>query len=156
MPPPAAPDNVPVDKLHPPHPERIRLGRFELRPAQRLLLHDGQPCRLGGRAFDVLLVLIANRHRTVDRAELIEQVWPGLAVEPNNLQVQIWALRQLLGRRAIATVARRGYRYVGTGPESPARRRNVATTWPPPSPPSPHTVGGATLRTRLRWRSREA
>ena len=37
---------------------RLRIGRFELRPAQRLLLHDGQPCRLGGRAFDVLMLLL--------------------------------------------------------------------------------------------------
>ena len=31
----------------------IRFGRFELRPAQRSLLVDGQPANLGARAFDV-------------------------------------------------------------------------------------------------------
>jgi DNA-binding winged helix-turn-helix (wHTH) protein len=143
--------------------DRIRFDRFELRPAQRLLLHDGQPCRLGGRAFDVLLMLLENAHRTVGRAELFERVWPGLAVEPNNLQVQIWALRKLLGRKAILTVARRGYRYVGSIAEPVTGRlrvpqagvehhRSDAST--AGMPPLPAEAGN--LRVRLRWRSRRA
>jgi TolB-like protein/Flp pilus assembly protein TadD len=50
-------------------------------------------------------------------------VWPGTAVEENNLTVQIHALRRALGedRRIIATVAGRGYRFTGelrTEPET--------------------------------------
>lgn len=135
----------------------IRLGRFEVRPAQRLLLQDGCPCRIGGRAFDVLLVLLEEHHRVVTRAELIERVWPGLAIEPNNLQVQIWTLRKLLGRRAIINVPRRGYRYVGPlaeavglapRPRFVAQARSEASQ----SPPSSH---GASQRTLLRWHSRD-
>ena len=43
--------------------------------------------------------------------QLLERVWPGLIVEENNLQVQVSALRKLLGQDAIATVAGRGYRF---------------------------------------------
>lgn len=89
-----------------------RFGDCELWPAQRLLLRCGHAQVLGGRAFDLLLVLVENSHRLMPKDTLLEQVWPGLAVEPNNLQVQVWALRQLLGHRAIATVARRGYRFM--------------------------------------------
>jgi len=66
----------------------------------------------GGRAFDLLQTLIENHDRVVSKDELYERVWPGLAVEPGNLQVQIWALRKVLGRQVIATVARRGYRFM--------------------------------------------
>ena len=88
-----------------------RFGRFELRPATRQVLVDNQPASLGARAFDVLLALIERRDRLVTKNELLDLVWPGLVVEENNLQVQVSALRKLLGQDAIATVATRGYRF---------------------------------------------
>lgn len=88
-----------------------RFSDCELWPAQRLLLRQQRVLALGGRAFDLLQVLVENSHRLMHKDELLERVWPGLAVEPNNLQVQVWTLRRLLGHGAIATVARRGYRF---------------------------------------------
>ena len=88
-----------------------RFGRFDLNPATREIRADNQPAPLGARAFDVLLALIERRDRLVTKSELLDLVWPGLVVEENNLQVQISALRKLLGADAIATVASRGYRF---------------------------------------------
>ena len=88
-----------------------RFGRFELNPAARQLLAEGLPVAVGARAFDVLLALIERRERLVTKDELLELAWPGLVVEENNLQVQISALRKLLGSQAIATVPGRGYRF---------------------------------------------
>ena len=85
-----------------------RFGHFELRPASRQLLVEGQPATLGGRAFDVLRTLIERRERVVAKNELLDLVWPGLVVEENNLQVQISALRKLLGPQVIATIPGRG------------------------------------------------
>lgn len=87
-----------------------RFGRFELRPERRQLLVDGQPAKLGTRAFDVLLALMERRDRTVSKNELLDTVWPSLVVEENNLQVQISSLRKLLGQTVIATIPGRGYR----------------------------------------------
>lgn len=89
-----------------------RFEDWELWPARRLLLRQGRPVPLGGRAFDLLWVLLEQPDRLMPKDELLERVWPGLAVEPNNLQVQIWALRRLLGSGSILTVARRGYRFM--------------------------------------------
>jgi len=89
-------------------------GRFELRPATRQLLVDGEPALLGARAFDLLLALIERRDRMVAKNELIDLVWPGLVVEENNLQVQISALRKVLGQGTIATIPGRGYRFNAT------------------------------------------
>ena len=85
---------------------------FEVRPAERRVLKDGDPVALGARAFDLLLALIERRERVVGKDELRAVVWPGLAVEENNLTVQISAVRKALGMSAIATVAGRGYRFV--------------------------------------------
>ena len=91
-----------------------RFGRFELQPSQRRLLVDGQPVTLGARAFDMLLVLIERAGQLVSKHDLLALVWPGLVVEENNLQVQISALRKLVGPQTIATIPGRGYRFAAT------------------------------------------
>ena len=94
-----------------PHPE-YRFGAFRLLPAQRQLFESDAPVKLGGRAFDTLLVLVQERQRAVPKGELMERVWPRLIVEENNLQVQIAALRKILGQDAIATIPGRGYQFI--------------------------------------------
>src|SRR6185295_5007510 len=86
-------------------------GTIEVRPAERRVLVEGRPATLGARAFDLLVALIAHRDRVVSKDELLDLVWPGLVVEENNLQVQVSALRKLLGPQAIATIPGRGYQF---------------------------------------------
>ncbi len=88
-----------------------RFGRFVLQPAERRLLADGKVVALGTRAFDLLVVLVARAGRLVSKNELLTLVWSGLVVEENNLQVQISALRKLLGPSALFTIPGRGYRF---------------------------------------------
>lgn len=135
----------------PPSPS-LRFGRFELRLSQRLLLRDGRACPLGGRAFDVLQMLLECHERVVSRDEILDAVWPGLAVEPNNLQVQIWTLRRLLGRDAIVTIPRRGYRYVGPPPEAASTGRAMPGRRPDACP----VATAVAERSRLRWVSRSS
>lgn len=91
--------------------DRFKFDRFEVRPTERLLLVDGQPAEVGARAFDLLLCLLRHRNRVVSKGEILDSVWPGLAVEENNLSVQVSALRKVLGSQAIATIPGRGYRF---------------------------------------------
>jgi len=91
--------------------DRISFGRFTVDPGARQLLADGRAAKLGARAFDLLQALIERRDRMVSKSELLDLVWPGLVVEENNLQVQVSALRRLLGPTAISTVPGRGYRF---------------------------------------------
>jgi tetratricopeptide (TPR) repeat protein len=90
----------------------LRFGRFEIRPAERLLLDDGVPAELGARAFDLLLCLIAHRDRVVTKDEALLSAWSGRVVEENNLSVQVSSLRKVIGSKAIATIPGRGYRFV--------------------------------------------
>jgi predicted ATPase/DNA-binding winged helix-turn-helix (wHTH) protein len=108
-----------------PVPASLRFGNIEVRPGERQLLVDGEPAKLGARAFDVLLALIERRERTVSKNELLDLVWPGLVVEENNLQVHISALRKLLGPAMIATIPGRGYRFTQT-PEGAAAGARAA------------------------------
>jgi predicted ATPase len=90
-----------------------RFDRFVIDPGRRRLLIDGKPAKLGARAFDLLLTLIERRQRVVSKNELLDLVWPEVRVEPGNLQVQVFALRKLLGAHIIATIPGRGYQFVG-------------------------------------------
>ena len=89
----------------------FRFGAFSLLPEARLLITADRPVKLGGRAFDVLVALVQRCERTVSKHELMDLVWPNRVVEENNLEVQMVALRKLLGHHAVATVSRCGYRF---------------------------------------------
>src|SRR5260221_342983 len=96
-------------------------GSFHLDPQQRVLLRvidqGEETVSVGSRALDILILLVRRRSALVTKNELIEAVWPGVAVEDNNLTVQMSALRRALGdgqngARLIETVSGRGYRFV--------------------------------------------
>jgi len=103
-----------------PTPDPYVFGRFELRLSERQLRVDDQAIALGSRAFDVLAALVERRDRVVTKGELLDLVWPGVVVEENNLQVQVSALRKLLGAQMIATVPGRGYRFTALADAAPA------------------------------------
>src|SRR5690349_10173832 len=78
-------------------PASVAFGHFQVVPHRRELLADGQPIKLGGRAFDALMALLEGRGRVVSRDELIRRVWPGRIVAEKNLHAQISALRAAFG-----------------------------------------------------------
>ena len=92
-------------------PRDYRFGHCTLQRVERRLLIDGRPAKLGARAFDVLLALIEHRDSPLPKRNLLDRVWPDVVVAENNLEVQVWALRKLLGAQAIVTVPGRGYRF---------------------------------------------
>ena len=100
-------------------------GPFRVDPVKRRLLRDGEIISLTPKAFDTLLVLIENSGRVVEKDDLMDKVWAGLAVEENNLTQNISALRKALGERRdepqyILTVSGLGYRFIAS----------VSETWP--------------------------
>ncbi len=89
-----------------------RFGQFDFLPDERRLKKAGKEISLGARAFDLLAFLVSNRHRVVTKAEMLDAVWPDIAVEESNLTVQVSALRKALGADALATIPGRGYQFV--------------------------------------------
>lgn len=90
---------------------------FQLIPGRRLLLDADRPVALGGRAFDILALLLERAGEVVEKGELIARAWPKTCVEEANLRVHVSALRKVLGEgrqkpRFIASIAGRGYSFV--------------------------------------------
>src|SRR6266850_2818593 len=113
-------------------------GDFGLESGQRRLLRrdSGEPIALTARAFDTLLHLIEHRGETLDKDTLLRAIWPGVVVEENSLTQSVSSLRQVLGEtrgenRYIATVPRKGYRFVGEVTERTAAAAPPLTATPP-------------------------
>lgn len=91
--------------------EQIEFGRFIISPGERLLLKGGVSVKIGSRAFDLLVVLVAQKGQTVSKDEIVRYVWPTTMVEECNLRFQMASLRKVLGpdRHLIKTIPGRGY-----------------------------------------------
>jgi Tol biopolymer transport system component/DNA-binding winged helix-turn-helix (wHTH) protein len=93
-------------------------GPFRLDVDERVLLRAGQPVALTPKALAILLTLVERHGHIVEKAELMDAVWPDTAVEEGNLTQNVHTLRKVLGAPAesgvvIETVPRRGYRLNG-------------------------------------------
>jgi len=74
------------------------------------------PISLGSRAADLLHLFLRRPGELITKSEIMDAVWPNVAVEESNLTVQISALRRALGSGRngasyIQTVPGRGYRF---------------------------------------------
>lgn len=99
-------------------PQAWQFGEFTLLPTHRLLLRDDEPVRVGGRALDLLIVLVEAAGAVVGHDELMARVWKKIIVDDGSLRVHIAALRRVLGddgtsRRFVVNVPGRGYAFVG-------------------------------------------
>ncbi|MBW9114605.1 helix-turn-helix transcriptional regulator [Rhizobium cauense] len=92
-------------------------GPFRLHPDRQLLVRDGIAVKLGGRAFELLHLLVRRNGEIVGKEDLTAAAWPGVFVHESNLKVNLHSLRRSLGDTQkqpeyIATIAGRGYRFV--------------------------------------------
>src|ERR1700737_1183099 len=114
----------------------ICFGPFRLLAAERVLEKGGVRVRLGSRALDILIALVERPTEVVSQRELIERVWPDLAVDEGSLRVHISALRKALGEggsgRAFCFVAP-----ISRPPSPPTPLRNSLAHSPVGLPPSP-------------------
>ena len=99
-----------VDRLY-------EFGPFFLNASERMLVTNGAPISLAPRAFDLLVVLVENNGSLVTKDQLLELVWPNLAVEEGNISYNVLLVRKALGDdaaapRYIETVPKQGYRFI--------------------------------------------
>ena len=130
-------------------PIAYEFGDFRVDLRTMSLSKQGQIVPVEPKVFDVLCRLIEHRDRVLTKDELLDLVWPGTFVTPNALTRAVAQLRKALGDDAgeatlIATVSKRGYRWVA--PVTVVDRAASANTpvAAPEAPPSP----------AIRWRLR--
>ena len=97
----------------------IRFGLFEVNLEIRELRKEGLLIRLQDRPLEILSILMEDSGRVVTREEFRQRLWPAdtFVDFDHSLNVSINKLRQALGDAAdnprfVATVGRRGYRFI--------------------------------------------
>ncbi len=99
------------NKIQTPPADAYRFSDFELCPSERRLRRQGTLLPLPPKAFDALSLLVRKAEQLVRKEELIEALWPETYVTEANLTNTIVMLRKVLGRDAIQTVSKYGYRF---------------------------------------------
>jgi DNA-binding winged helix-turn-helix (wHTH) protein len=127
-------------------PSVYRFGVFELDPRTGELRKQGVRIKLQDQPLQILSLLIRHSGELVTREELQEKLWaPGTYVDYDNaINSAVRKLRDALGDgadnpRFIETLARRGYRFIGT------------LSVQPQPPPEPEASVPAMVTVR-RWR----
>jgi DNA-binding winged helix-turn-helix (wHTH) protein/TolB-like protein/Tfp pilus assembly protein PilF len=130
--------------------EVYEFGTFRLDVAERTLTRDGEPLPIPEKAFDTLCALVKRGNRLVRKDELLNEVWPDVIVEENNLDKNISLLRQVLGERTgqgkfIETVRGHGFRFVAEvrhidGNARPAAAKAEAAAPTPGARPVPRNL----------------
>jgi DNA-binding winged helix-turn-helix (wHTH) protein/tetratricopeptide (TPR) repeat protein len=117
---------------------------FRLDLANACLWRGTQPVVLTPKAFAVLHYLVTHANRLVTKDTLLDAIWPETAISDAVVRIAIGELRRALGDTAqaprfIATVYRRGYRFVA--PVTQALPLDTASSGPPTllqEPARPH------------------
>ena len=75
---------------------RVTFGDFLLDSAERQLLRGEEPVHLTGKAFQLLVLLIAERPKVVSKKEIYDTLWPDVFVQEANIKNLIAELRSAL------------------------------------------------------------
>jgi DNA-binding winged helix-turn-helix (wHTH) protein len=100
-------------------------GEYHLDVVKRLLLKgDGEIVALTPKVFELLLYLVRNTGRVLEKDELMTEIWADTIVEESNLSQNIWVLRGVLGEKRgehqfIVTIPGHGYKFVADVHETP-------------------------------------
>ncbi len=98
---------------------RFRFDEFRVDPRNFMILKGDANLMLEPKTFLLLVFLIENRDRLVEKRELLDAIWKDVAVTENALTREIGKLRRALGddpkaAKYIQTVHTRcGYRFIG-------------------------------------------
>src|SRR5262245_39029258 len=130
--------------LMPPASQWI-FGPFRLDPRNACLWRGVEIVPLPPTAFTLLHYLVSHAGQLVTKDELFEAIWSEMVVSEAVLKVRMGEVRKALGEtarepRCIATVHRRGYRFVAPVTRLDASPGAVAATRDPSRPPLPPTV----------------
>ncbi len=106
--------------MNEPQTSNYEFGEFRVDAVKRLLLRGGgEIVPLTPKVFDLLLYLVRNNERTIEKDELMREIWTDTIVEESNLSQNISILRRILGEKRgehqfIVTVPGHGYKFVAS------------------------------------------
>ena len=94
--------------------EVLEYKNISIDESKRAVYKDGEECDIRGKLYDLLLYMMKNQGRLLDKDELYDAVWKDAFVEQATLNVHVRWLRERLEEepnspKIIKTVWRKGY-----------------------------------------------
>ena len=120
----------------------VQCGPFRVDLRNECVWHGAEALHVRPKTFAVLRYFVTHPDCLVTKEELLAAVWPETVVHEAALNICISQLRRVLGDdpqapRFIATVHRRGYRFIGAltvaGPPATEPEVSLATAIRPPA-----------------------
>src|SRR5262245_33266071 len=110
-------------------------------PANFQVFKAGNALQLEPKTLSLLIFLIENRGRLVEKDEILNTVWNGAFVTENALAREIAKLRKILSddpkaARYIQTVHTRGYRFIAEVKQSEGAADVTTSDQPPAAVPN--------------------
>jgi len=95
----------------------FKFSNFEIDCGSWELRQSGERLHIEPQIFELLIFLIRNRHRAVERDEIYDEIWQGRFVSESALSTAIKDARKALGddgkkQQFIRTIRGRGFRFV--------------------------------------------
>ncbi len=115
-----------------PETQIYEFDEFRVDGVRRLLINgNGEKLPLSPKVFDLLVYLVTNNGRVIEKEELMSAIWPDTIVEESNLSQNISILRRVLGEKRgehqfLATIPGKGYKFVSEVRET----NNISTPSP--------------------------
>ncbi|WP_446742207.1 winged helix-turn-helix domain-containing protein [Silvibacterium acidisoli] len=120
--------------------EIFAFGEFRLDVKERRIWRGHALVTLPPKTFDLLVIMVKDAGRLLDKDYLIRSVWPDSYVQDANLSVHVANIRKALGKSAeavpfIETVPKAGYRFVVPVSRLPLQVDSIAHIEPVPPEP---------------------
>ena len=123
----------------------FRFDQYMVNTVTFEVFRAGQRLAVEPQVLDLLIFLLQNRHRIVEKDEILEVVWKGRLVSEATLSSRIKGVRQLIGddgtaQRFVRTIHGRGFRFVhevhidGDAPSESSTATSLPLTTSPPPP----------------------
>lgn len=135
-------------------------GDCVIRPATRRLLRDGAEVELEAKVFDLILLLVRDHARALDKQELIEKLWGKRPITDAALSQLIYKARRACGddgdrQAVIRTIYGRGLQWVAPVREvilePPAPAATADADEPRAQVPAPDATPVSRMRRRRAW-----
>src|SRR4029450_3526887 len=143
-----------------PAPSVVRFGPYELDLRSAELRKNNFTIRLQDQPFQILVALLERPGELGLREEIRQRLWPnGTVVEfDHSINAAVKRLRDVLRESAekpryIETLARRGYRFIGTVEGGPMVPVELLVDQPPAAIGVPNGAGDSARRTVERFAS---
>ena len=96
-----------------------RFGEYSVLADEQMVMRGDERIHMTPRVFQLLLKLVENAGRLVNKKTLIDEIWQDSFVEEGNLNSTISRLRKILGespdeKKYIETIPRVGYRFIAS------------------------------------------